>query len=60
MAFCCDIFFFVTAVACLQSIMGFLYGRCKHLLITESSNEYLPDKCYKTVFKSLSLARQFA
>jgi len=29
--------------------MGFLYGLCKHLFVSELNNSYLPDKYFKAV-----------
>jgi len=50
-AFCCNIFFFVTAVVWgLQSIMGFLYGWCKHHFVRNLRNEYFTRKYFRTVF----------
>ena len=40
MAFCCNMFFFVTPV------VWFLYGRCKHLFVTELKNKYFTRQIF--------------
>jgi len=46
--------------SCVQSIIGFLYGRCEHLFIADLIN-ILPDKyILQEIFKWLSLTWQQA
>jgi len=47
--------FFVAAVVYSGS-WDFLYGRCKHLFVSELNNAISPDIYFKTVFDWLSLA----
>jgi len=35
--------------SCVWGCMGFLYGWCKHLFVSELNNSYLPDKYFKAV-----------
>ena len=35
--------------SCVWGCMGFLYGWCKHLFVSELNNSYLPDKYFEAV-----------
>jgi len=58
MAFCCSIFFFVTAVVHSQS-WDFIYGWCEHLFLSGLDNAFLLDKYFETVFGWLGFTWQF-
>jgi len=41
---------FLCYSSCVQSVMGFLYGRCERLFILNYIINILPDKCFKKSF----------
>ena len=51
---------FLCYSSCVQSIMECLYGWCDPHFVSELNYEHFPDKYFKTVFRWLSLTRQFA
>ena len=44
----------------LESIMGFLYGRCERLFATELNNKYFTRQIFKKFFEWLSLTWQLS
>ena len=48
-AFCCNIFFFVTAVV-YSRYWDFVHGWCEHLFVSELRNEHFTTKKFQTVF----------
>jgi len=48
-SFCCNIFFFVTAVV-YSRYWDFLYDQCERLFVTELNIKHFTDKYFKRVF----------